>query len=1032
MIRFSRSALLILVSGAISAGVAGELADDLWFVEDFDRPAELDGVSVRHSLPASAFVPGRFGQGALIASEKREKSPHLTVDDPTRLAGFPWSNGTFSCWFRTPDNLLSAGRMPIFVYQKGWGQYWFFDGKSFFTGPEGVRAFHPVSKTCPELTSRTNVWMHFAATWTAERLEAYVNGRPVYRLDKPLLCDMRNVPGARFSIGGGWTWGAAQAELDEIAVFRRALTADEVARLAGATTGLRTKALRLVVSAPLRTAYARDDMSAALRFEVNAPSAAPCSIRLALGGRTVFDETRTLSAGDNLLEIPFRPADIRPGTGAWELTLSAGGRRVQRTGELTVVPGRARDDFMLLADWEGEAFQPVYGALGLNTLAAHAEKDRATDWIERNGFSLRLRVENAVAWRTQGFDFARIGEDVERLLSPYRGDALWRSTLVNSEVYGPQTAAEAIKLPEWCALARKALGFEPVVGFSASPCGIRWKDFGCGFPRGVQTNSAVYSTLEWYMRRGMPQLMMTKVDADVIRKVSPGNVVCSEPSPSPESLDQSQDWVYTYSTDLNLFYLKRSEEVPRGVGKSYLPTLSMVHYPEVRADCPNQVDPKTKKPVKAVMATTCDELKVKSWMCVGGSCADGISFFSPGCGWLASQTNGVLQETGLPLVDTPTWGRCLAEKDAIPRFGAFVRETLLPAALLLKGIPTVRAPVAFLIPQEIGYSAEFSWLQVNYMDQLGRWLSNCPIPYDVVADAGYTVENLSRYGHVLYPMLNTITPAHDRVMKALPKTTRVYTDEKFLARKELNYSNLEDIPKLGPHFPKEERYLDEPLQTWLAPKVADLRAELPAWSKEDGTNAWTFCKEYAGALYVTVVNNARRRGGCPQAQVMTNGFYRPMGAPQTITTHFNRGGFLYAFGKGLEGRVSCGEKRSVPYAAASAQVYCLYPKKLKAPEIAVEGVPVVGGEAIVRIRIADADGAPAPGRQVVRVTVTDPDGKTNDASGFYAVEKGEARVRVLFALDDPTGTFLSRWKVSVRDLTTELADSKMFRLDNHP
>ena len=74
----------------------------------------------------------------------------------------------------------------------------------------------------------------------------------------------------------------------------------------------------------------------------------------------------------------------------------------------------------------------------------------------------------------------------------------------------------------------------------------------------------------------------------------------------------------------------------------------------------------------------------------------------------------------------------------------------------------------------------------------------------------------------------------------------------------------------------------------------------------------------------------------------------------------------------------------------------------------------------------DEDGKPAPGRQVVDVEVRDPEGNLHDETGRYAMEGGRLKVPLRFADDDPKGSFFSRWKVSVKELTTGFTESASF------
>ena len=954
---------------------------------------------------------------------------HLLVEDPVLLGGFPTTNGTFSCWVRTPAGTVPDNRcVNAFTYQKGWDRSWSFDGGTFTTSNGWAKS--SVHRFGPGFV-RTEDWTHFAATWTSERCTTYLNGRVISIQEHPHLANLHGR--GRFSIGGG-LGGSADAILDEIAIFRRALTADEIGMLFRLTSGLLENSGAIVSTPPLKRAFARNHADAALKLSVDAPMDMEASLSGEIDGRAMPSENIFLHRGRNEVLFGFRAADWRAGKYPWVVRLLKGGKPVVvREGTLTILPAVERDALRIFCPSSGRKQDyALYRLIGCNALRPNGLDPAEINTCEEEGFRVLLRVENASDWQGSDFNFASLAAKVERQLRPFAGDPLWDMTRVNSEVYGPATAETVARYGVWCKIARKELGHNPVVAFSATPCGVDWKRVGMKCPRGILPRTDVYDTLEWFMSRGMPQLMMTRLAADVIRRLSPGNRVYSEPSPSLENLDVSSDWIYSYDPFACLAFLRQYSAWPRGFGKGFQPVLSMGYWSpdfmEQLSPHPTQRDPETGKPVTVMPLQTVDELKIKTMMCFAGAASDNIAFFSSDWGWGEGVTNGILHEKGLPLLRCPGWKKhCVAEKDAPGRFGAFIRERFLPAALLLRNLPNERAPVALLLPLEIGYSGEFWWPRVTYIRNLGRALSRQRIPYDVLFDAEFNTEALAKYRYVFYPQLNCITPAHDKVVRSLPEgTTFLHDENTFVAKRLLNYPNFESVKGLRQRFPAAEKDLDEPLFSWYEPRIRELRSRLSAWSEEDGDKAWTFTKSYKGARYVVVINNARRQGGCPQSEICTNATYRPMGTPQRITTHVRDGGIVYEFNSNGKG-AAIGENGEIKrsYSAAESKVFCLYPKELTAPDISIMGVPRRGGEVELCVRMRNSDGNPAPGRQVVELTLTDSTGRMCDESGFYIVEDGVCgvAVRIPRYSDEPAN---SRWCADVRDLTSGLRKSMDF------
>ncbi len=69
---------------------------------------------------------------------------------------------------------------------------------------------------------------------------------------------------------------------------------------------------------------------------------------------------------------------------------------------------------------------------------------------------------------------------------------------------------------------------------------------------------------------------------------------------------------------------------------------------------------------------------------------------------------------------------------------------------------------------------------------------------------------------------------------------------------------------------------------------------------------------------------------------------------------------------------------------------------------------------------------PAPGRQVVRLTLTDPKGAVMDESSLYTLEGGRASIPIRLARNAEKGGLLAKWRILVEDLTTGLAGKATF------
>lgn len=517
----------------------------LWFCADFDQPSELGGFLFEQNMAAGRIVEGRFGRGYAFESEKpRAEHEFWRISDKERLAGFPWAEGAFACWFKggDPEKVLN----PFFSYGGFWSFDWALSGAGF--NASAVRgagvSFRPTLRG-------TNAWRHIVATWSESRLAVYLDGRLLAEKANPPRTDMRNVKRAVLRFGtGGEGRPASGLVLDDIAVFSRSLTAEE-AKALSASDG------------PLR-----------------APGTAKPPLR-----------------------NEFADAAEPPPEGAFVLH-SWGGSG----GESTV-------------------FRKT---MGLNCINVRAEDVPTARACAKEGFFINLRVENSGAWQTQSA--SEIRARLTTLLRPYRNLKNWRSALVNSEVYGLSRIKTAVSNASWKAWAVKRLGFEPELGFGFAPAALDYKKLGINPFSGILPDDCrSLNTLSWFLADGDPVYRVNKVTGQTIHALKSGVTVWSEPSPTMLGLDLSADWIYDYGTDFCLYNFRWMDAHARAQGVRFMPTLSgsYHHSWEPKGEHPQAKD-KNGAPLAVRFAQSCDETMIKTWMALGATKADALSYFNAG------------------------------------------------------------------------------------------------------------------------------------------------------------------------------------------------------------------------------------------------------------------------------------------------------------------------------------------------------------------------------------------------------------------
>ena len=1000
----------------------------LWFFADFDGVPRINGSAYTEPLVDGHADEGRFGRGhAFVDDAKNAAGKFWRITDPELLASFPRDRGAFACWFRSPEDCLDKGQSPGFGYCGFWQFQWVWRGGSFNTGTA-----YGESAVIKDFR-RSTEWRHFAAVWNDEKLVVYLNGEKAGEKAKPQRMDMKDVPRRVLRIGSGFDGSpAANLVMDEIAIFSRDLTPDEVKGLATAKTPLvdhRDEVLLTPVAFPI---YWRNQADAALRTRVLATQDRELTVKAAVGGRALPEAKQVFRKGTTRLAVPFDPSRFRVGTYPWEFALvDAAGRRVAgASGEMEIRARVERDAFKVF-NWGGykSVSVPFMRKLGINASNCGAKDHGSIRNLARQDVFANPRYENirGVPVERQ-VDVADVMRRTDADLAPLEGLHLWAETLVNSEVYGAGVG-KATGVVSFVDFARKQLGREPDFGYRTAPIEIDHKKLaarGGKTPRGVirRGDCPQLDTLCWTMAKGHPNFLTDRATAKAIERLQPGNVVWSEPmfEGLAAGLEMVADWHYEYSTASVLYGLRSSSSPCRAYGRKYQPTVSQVYWDggSIYGRHPTKKG-KDGKPVKVGLCQSADEVLIKTWMALSAVPAHALSHYE------ADKWEWSLKGEPTVAGDEPAF----VEPDVAERFGRGWHERLAPVADLFRDLPNEKAPVALVLLSECRYAAGLGWGQVHYPRQLAEALVRTGIPFDIVG--AHELENggLVGYRYALLPMANVLYEEHDRALEAAARSgVRIVTDA-YAFKTYPGGVRLETLtyPAYVPHFPR----IHKAVQDWLNPLAPALRKKVAAWSDCDAaTNGFTFVKTCGPVRYVSVVNDRRAADCGERGLYLTNSWYRPMGAPQRITTHFNipAGAAVYEF-NGREGSKVSGfqgfrfhgaqeNSLACDYAPADGKVFCVYPKALKKLSVSREG------EAL-EVTLVDVDGKPAPGRQVVEVEVRDSSGALHDETGRYVMEKGRLVVPLRFADDDPPRGLFSAWTASVRELTTGFTDDCKIR-----
>ena len=791
-------------------------------------------------------------------------------------------------------------------------------------------------------------------------------------------------------------------------------------------------AAAVTVGEPAYTTFFRNQENAAVRIPVSCDAAESGVLTGFVGGIPCEPREMSFAAGAGFADLRFDPAQFAPGEYEWKAEFKGRDGRLHfaKSDRLSILPRKERDAFQTFS-WGGWVSMPpeYLREHDIDSLNVSAGKTAAKsiDKLVKAGMFVNFRIENSkTAAARADFDPAAAAEAARELVAPFAGLHAWNSTLVNSEVYDGSWYRTATNSPAWCAMAERELGFMPEFKMRNPPFVLDYAALGLKQFSGVMPPCRTFDSAHWFLESGLPVYRVNAALRDMVHELSPGNVVWTEPPFAGCGLfsfvDMGASWIYDYPTGVCVANFRRLGVDVRPFGKTAQPTLANGYWHRRRPSARHPTArEKNGDPIKVRIGLSADELMFKSWLAMAAAPVQTIAYFSADT-WYVGESNAVKYAANKSFP-----AKVIAEPGSTARYGAFMRGTFRPAAELLRNMTNAQAAVAVAQPQERNLAGGFHWGIHHYQQYINELLGDAPVPSDCLVDGEITVEALCRFRYVVVPMLRVVTKEHDAVFREAAKRGVTLVLDKYCP---LEYPGAERLPMdfkpskdQTPH--KEMR---EVFTSWLASKNGELRAAMSAKSDEDGADVHTFEKRHNGASYVVVVNSARSDEKTIMNEFCTSDWYRPRCAPKRITTRIRvpAGGAVYDFtagGKRLSPKSEGGEAVvSMNYAAAEGKLFSVYPKPLVRMASKAKGEFRAGGRAALAVGVFDADGAFAPGRQIVKLDLLGPDGKPRDESGRYVAERGRVRIPLRFARSEKPG----RWTVRLRELTSGLEAETSF------
>lgn len=945
--------------------------------------------------PPRPFTPGG-----------RELQPARNVVSLANVeGGFPWREGSFTAWMKLPEPSNVEPELGAFLW---WDRMRFSAARTDF-GRGG-----PVLKGALDRDDRG--WQHVAVTWSPTEAAVYRNGRLVERKRRNgnaavPQADNRSVrlgcEGHSGSATCGWT-------VDDLRLWKGALTGDEVRRLAEEAMPS-TADLWLAEEVGCRL-FPRNQAKARAALTVYSPKETDAVVSLRLGDGPPIDRRLRLKRGRNLAWVEFDAREFPVGKLRYVFTVSENPgpptkdvKRLETAGDFEILPRFDRDAYRVF-NWGGTAKIPLEYARAAGMNAEHCSDgvggDRL-DRLQRAGVHVALEPgDRTLVYRT-GFDVPVIEDRLEAAFGRHVGRANWSMTLAQTEQANVRNLEKGRDMPRWRDFARAALGHEPRFGICAFAFSLVWpKDFKMPADGVVDGSDEGLRTFLWAEREGEPVMQFSRMVAETVHRLSPGNLVWAEPK-VPYGVDMTAYWAYEYPLDRVLSRLRRAYYQARSQGKGFIPTLGNGSSPALWGTVPGCDG-------RVHLAHTFDEMLIKTWACVGSMRAPAFSYFDL-CGWSEGEKHA----------EKPQAKAMFAEKGVGERFGREMRANLYPAMSVLADMDTCNnGAAAVVLSETTSHVSGLGWSYGAYVFDVTSVLFDALPDCDVLYDADLAKGAAAGYRYLFLPASTCIArDGYEALAAAAEKGTVVYKDA-FCRQTYANARDFDDgLPKKVGAFNFDRTPFTNSYER-LRGVVGEIRREIgPDLSvrveETDGdVRAWTR-ESPSGARAFVVLNNTRTKG--PFCDYRDDPDYLPYGRACTATVSMKlpEGTALYDFLASRRLDVEWKDGRAFVKLAlppAGAAVLCAYARPLAKLEASLAcGVP----EGALRVRLVDAAGRPAKGRQYVTVKLTDADtGCLRDESGDYLMKDGELSVPLYF----PRGVARPRLEAEVRERTSGFAN----------
>lgn len=913
-----------------------------------------------------------------------ERIPASWMNFEAGKCNFTGEAGTLSCWVRpVPDEC--GGTRPvgaIMAVGTGWfAPIWSIGNNMWYAGNGNAVKYQKSRMSVGDLEKRlaepgdNGGWHHLALVWDGTEAVGYCDGVRAGR------CDFepgRIASGTMIRLGGNFLeQHPMTGDLDEVSIYNRRLSEQEVAQLAQRDRPLQAELPATPLARPLRLTFLRSQAEAAIPLAPAGNAAIMLKAEAPAFGASVSGK----ATADKPLMLKFKPWLMEPGAYPLRVMVADGNTQTVLKDQIEIFEepqGR-----FIIYGWGGTDDLEQIGLNSAVVGSAGAQRELLERGLWANS---RIDIRDAVPYPWSPWNRQRAESIARATARAFIANPNVWSCLVNSEMGDPPFPKPEDEpwFFEWMKQETGLTEIPPQIVRSpvhAIP------DKHNPTPAVMGEEYPPYRFLEWWGERGMGWWLFGNQLARCMKEEGLDVIYYSD---QPEAVLQFADmdmvdyWHYPKVPEGLVARFSHASNMARLLGKRFEPMPGTVYWDDGNGLWVMDDDGKRK-----VLGLSQDCLRENLWLSVACP-SDSVGIYGLG------ERKTEIYDRGCDQVMAETYG------------------LIQPVGTLVGGLPIEQPQVAMLEHAGLDFTQPDiadEWIHHWTVRNTGRILARARLPFDWITEAHVEAGWLKRYRAVVVPGAWALPEKTHRALVEFAKQGgQVVADQTLRA----------EIPGVQRVAIKTQADPQETQDREWGGWARRTREQVAGFAQVDPADrVFTYTREAGPARYLFIINDHREAGPqyerfkIEQMPADGGGPLRDRGLPQDVTVTVPAGMALYdVLGhEAIEARAD-GNKQQfrLSLKPGAAAVIALLPQPVARLAVSLPAALKPGTEALLKVRVLDRSGKPIEGRQLVELKVTTPQGEWKGVQRYTRVENGSLDLPLRVPL-----TAGGQWQVEVRE-----------------